>query len=293
MERIGERLRKRREELGFTVEDVATVIRFRPETIRAVEEGRTGVFPAEAYLKAFLRAYANTLGLDADEIVREQKSEEERIREAIKGIGLRPRRSLNVPRRVVWIAVAAAVAIAALVVFEWVLKDKLMPGGGVMSGGEELRREDGRGESPGATGVDSTTAEGRRGWDPDPAGPSPDAAGATGDSSGGRDPDATGDDAVPTEERRGWNPDATDTISRLEVSVSGWPIRARLRTGDSVLVEGWLRPGYIDTFYCGRPVVVDYLTDVDAVKFTLDGEPVKLPTSKDKRISDFEIPPAR
>jgi cytoskeleton protein RodZ len=74
MERIGDRLRKKREELGFTIEDVARVIRFRPETIRAVEEGRVGVFPAEAYLKAFLRAYANTLGLDADEIVREQKS---------------------------------------------------------------------------------------------------------------------------------------------------------------------------------------------------------------------------
>jgi cytoskeletal protein RodZ len=40
MERIGERLRRRREELGFTVDDIARATKYRPEVIKAVEEGR-------------------------------------------------------------------------------------------------------------------------------------------------------------------------------------------------------------------------------------------------------------
>ena len=64
MERIGERLRRRREELGLTIEDVSESIRYRPEVIRFIEEGRSSVFPAKAYLSAFLRAYAVILELD-------------------------------------------------------------------------------------------------------------------------------------------------------------------------------------------------------------------------------------
>jgi cytoskeleton protein RodZ len=298
MERIGDRLRKRREELGFTVEDIASVIRFRAETIRAIEEGRAGVFPAEAYLKAFLRAYADALGLDADEIVREQKSEEERIRDAIKGIGPHPGRSVNVPKRVVLLVVVAAVAIAAVVVFDRVVSDRYAPGGSVRPGNETVPPAEGRAQRPG------------------PSEPSPDVAGATGADSEAVAPDVTGDSTAGATQPRAESPEpedttgrqaetpgpsgsspeaagATVTLSKLEVSVSGWPIRARLRSGDSVLVEGWLRPGFADTFYCEGPFVIDYLTDVDAVALTLDGEPVKLPTSKDKRISDFEIPRAR
>ena len=118
MERIGERLRRRREELGLTLEDVSGSIRYRPEIISAIEEGRSGVFPAKAYLSAFLRAYAVILELDPQEIVREQKSEEERAFEAIRNIRVKPKRRRKFPRRVIYILVPIVLAVVLLFVVD-------------------------------------------------------------------------------------------------------------------------------------------------------------------------------
>jgi cytoskeletal protein RodZ len=124
MERIGERLRRRREELGLTLEDVSESIRYRPEIISAIEEGRTSVFPAKAYLSAFLRAYAVILELDPREIVREQKSEEERAFEAIRNIRMKPKRRHKIPRKALYIVVPIVLAAALLVVVDRFLWDR-------------------------------------------------------------------------------------------------------------------------------------------------------------------------
>ncbi|MGD9140754.1 MAG: helix-turn-helix domain-containing protein [bacterium] len=131
MERIGERLRRRREELGLTLEDVSESIRYRPEIISAIEEGRTSVFPAKAYLSAFLRAYAVILELDPREIVREQKSEEERAFEAIRNIRMKPKRRRRIPRKAIYIAVPIVLAAVILLLVDRLLWDRSRdPGGG-------------------------------------------------------------------------------------------------------------------------------------------------------------------
>lgn len=124
MERIGERLRKRREELGLTLEDVSETIRYRPEIIRAVEEGRTNVFPAKAYSSAFLRAYAAILELDPADIVRDQKSEEERAFEAIRSIRLKPKRRRKFPRRVLYVLIPIVLAAVMLIVVDRFVWDR-------------------------------------------------------------------------------------------------------------------------------------------------------------------------
>jgi cytoskeleton protein RodZ len=124
MERIGERLRRRREELGLTLEDVSESIRYRPEVISAIEEGRTSVFPAKAYLSAFLRAYAVILELDPREIVREQKSEEERAFEAIRNIRMKPKRRRRIPRKAIYIVIPIVLAVALLLVVDRFLWDR-------------------------------------------------------------------------------------------------------------------------------------------------------------------------
>ncbi len=179
MERIGERLRRRREELGFTVEAVAASTKFRPETIRAVEEGRVDVFPAEAYFKAFLRAYAAALGLDAEEILNYQKTEEERVQEAIRGIRIRPRTRTGKGTKTVVIGVIVAAAAIAVVL---ALRSFERPGvdtGAVSSPAESLQT------SAGPPGLVDSAAARPQGAEPQdeqtavPSGPaerSPDAA---------------------------------------------------------------------------------------------------------------------
>jgi cytoskeletal protein RodZ len=142
MERIGERLRRRREELGLTIEDVSESIRYRPEVIRFIEEGRSSVFPAKAYLSAFLRAYAVILELDPQEIVREQKSEEERAFEAIRNIRVKPKRRKKFPRKPLYILVPIVLAVVLLIVvdrFLWERGEDIGPAPGELSSRAVMR----------------------------------------------------------------------------------------------------------------------------------------------------------
>ncbi len=68
-------LRTARERLGWPLSEVALVLRIRATYIAALEEGRLGLLPGNAYALGFLRTYANFLGLDPDEMLRRFKAE--------------------------------------------------------------------------------------------------------------------------------------------------------------------------------------------------------------------------
>jgi cytoskeleton protein RodZ len=116
MEAIGERLKRRREELGLTLEQAAEATKSPIEVIVAVEEGRVGIFSAKVYHIAFIRAYARLLKLDADELVRNQKSEEERAQEALRGIRVTPPKTRNLRRTLVMAGAVVALAVVVLVI---------------------------------------------------------------------------------------------------------------------------------------------------------------------------------
>lgn len=66
---VGNALRKRREQLGWTLPQVAAWLRIRESYLEALESGRSNVFPAEAYALGFLRTYAEAIGFDASFMV--------------------------------------------------------------------------------------------------------------------------------------------------------------------------------------------------------------------------------
>lgn len=76
MQEIGALLRKRREEKGLTLQDLQAQTKIRLRYLQAIEEGDLGKIPlGEVYVKGFIRAYAQALGLDPQEILQEyQKS---------------------------------------------------------------------------------------------------------------------------------------------------------------------------------------------------------------------------
>jgi cytoskeleton protein RodZ len=73
--RAGADLRAARERLGWSLADVAFELRIRKPHLEAIEEGRLSLLPGNAYALAFVRTYARTLGLDAEETVRRFKTE--------------------------------------------------------------------------------------------------------------------------------------------------------------------------------------------------------------------------
>lgn len=64
----GLELKAGRERMGIRPADVAASLHLEESVIRAMEEGREGELPARVYVRGYIRAYANLLGLDADQL---------------------------------------------------------------------------------------------------------------------------------------------------------------------------------------------------------------------------------
>jgi len=68
---FGEQLRRAREDLGVSLEEIAARTKIRVSILDAIERGDVARLPGRFYTKAFLRAYAAEVRLDPESIVRE------------------------------------------------------------------------------------------------------------------------------------------------------------------------------------------------------------------------------
>lgn len=69
MESIGSILKQEREKRGLSIEDVHETTKITVQNLSALEEDKFDYFPNKVYARAFLRDYANFLGLDSAELV--------------------------------------------------------------------------------------------------------------------------------------------------------------------------------------------------------------------------------
>ena len=69
----GAMLRRRREALGLDLADIAAALRIKPAYVSALETGYPDQLPGPAYATGFLRAYADHLGLDHEEVLQRFK----------------------------------------------------------------------------------------------------------------------------------------------------------------------------------------------------------------------------
>lgn len=72
---VGALLCASRQRVGEELRDVADMLRIRYPYLEAIEEGRYGDLPGQTYAVGFVRAYAEHLGLDSEEVVRRFKAE--------------------------------------------------------------------------------------------------------------------------------------------------------------------------------------------------------------------------
>lgn len=71
MKSLGSHFKKKREEKGYDIDEVAEETKIASRYIRAIEEHDFSQFPADVYAKGFIRSYANFLDLDAQSLVME------------------------------------------------------------------------------------------------------------------------------------------------------------------------------------------------------------------------------
>jgi len=68
-ETVGNVLRKKREVIGLSIDNIANQLNLDPKLIESLEKNDYVKFNIEAYIKGYLRAYAKVLDLDGDTII--------------------------------------------------------------------------------------------------------------------------------------------------------------------------------------------------------------------------------
>jgi cytoskeleton protein RodZ len=120
---IGNSLRAARERQGLGYPEIELATKIRAKYIRALEEEDFTAIPGDAYIRGFLRSYAEYLGLDGDVYVDEYASRfitswRDELPPRPEGRRIRPRQR-PLERRAVLLVLVGIAAVTALVFVAW------------------------------------------------------------------------------------------------------------------------------------------------------------------------------
>lgn len=104
--------------LKVDVHEVEETTKIRAKYLRALENEEYNLLPGPAYVKSFLRTYADYLGLDSRRLIDLYKRQSNHLDEEPAGFGLRADRSRGpTALRNRWMIVVLAVAILLVLLF--------------------------------------------------------------------------------------------------------------------------------------------------------------------------------
>ena len=120
---IGPSLREARLHKGVEIPDAERATKIRAKYLRALETETFDVLPGQAYIKSFLRSYADYLGLDGQLFVDEYTSrfwvDEDSGPVRTRRIRVRERHHRRAERRMVVLTVVGIAMVTALVIAAW------------------------------------------------------------------------------------------------------------------------------------------------------------------------------
>ena len=99
MNEIGEILKQARIEKGYTLDDLQQTTKIQKRYLQAIEDGNTDILPGRFYARAFVKQYADIVGLDGEQLLEEhlQESVKDASEEFAENVTVAPSRST--PRR--------------------------------------------------------------------------------------------------------------------------------------------------------------------------------------------------
>lgn len=95
---LGTRLKEARLSKGYSLDDLQEITKIQKRYLVGIEEGNYSIMPGSFYVRAFIKQYAEAVGLDSDEILQEFKSDipNQPTEEVAQSISQSPtRRKLN------------------------------------------------------------------------------------------------------------------------------------------------------------------------------------------------------
>ncbi|OPY80384.1 MAG: cytoskeletal protein RodZ [Syntrophorhabdus sp. PtaU1.Bin058] len=115
LEKIGKFLKARREEKGFTIAQVSSVLCVRKSLIEAMEQGNWNVLPHYVYVRGYIKEYANFLNVIneiADDLAEEEKTATPEI--PVQQLAATPRK--RIPRKTFVYSIVIVVLLGYLIV---------------------------------------------------------------------------------------------------------------------------------------------------------------------------------
>jgi cytoskeletal protein RodZ len=139
---LGVRLKEAREARGLSLEQLQNLTKIQKRYLIGIEEGNYSMMPGKFYVRAFIKQYAEAVGLDPEEIFEQYKDEipatySDDLPEQLSRV--QSRKSMSPGRSKVMDLlpkVLVGIALVGLVVFVWYLVVQKAGGGGDESGSE-------------------------------------------------------------------------------------------------------------------------------------------------------------
>nr|WP_279664325.1 helix-turn-helix domain-containing protein [Ectobacillus ponti] len=75
MTELGRKLQEAREAKGLSLDELQDVTKIQKRYLASIEEGNYGVLPGDFYVRAFIKQYAEAVGLDPEEMLAEHRGE--------------------------------------------------------------------------------------------------------------------------------------------------------------------------------------------------------------------------
>lgn len=100
MSELGHYLKEKRKEKGMSLEEIQEITKIRKRYLEAIEKGEYNVLPGVFYARAFIKSYAEAVGLDPDEVLKTYGQELPQLETvSIESLPARSRRKDRRPRR--------------------------------------------------------------------------------------------------------------------------------------------------------------------------------------------------
>ncbi|MEW5321179.1 RodZ domain-containing protein [Geobacillus thermoleovorans] len=127
MTELGKRLREAREEKNMSLDELQEMTKIQKRYLIGIEEGNYAIMPGNFYVRAFIRQYAEAVGLDPDELFEQYKQDipqsyQDDIPQTLSRVKTRQQLSAEGAKWLDWLPkVIVAVVVIGAAVLVWVL----------------------------------------------------------------------------------------------------------------------------------------------------------------------------